>query len=158
MFGRISSIGSIETHYFLMKNGHVFSDKQPIYLNPDQESETKVGFADVSLDLSNQANIKYLSAKENYSFNEKKLEDLNFITTSPLQIVSLATALIPFLEHDDANRALMGSNMQRQAVPLLYTQKPIIGTGLEAIAPLDSGMLLKNYSEGVVIESSAAMI
>jgi DNA-directed RNA polymerase subunit beta len=158
MFGRISSIGSIETPYFLIKNGQVFSEKQPIYLNPDQESETKVGFADVSLDLMNQANVKYLSSKENYSFNEKKLEDLNFITTSPLQIVSLATALIPFLEHDDANRALMGSNMQRQAVPLLYTQKPIIGTGLEAIAPMDSGMLLKNYSEGTVIESSSAMI
>ena len=62
--------------------------------------------------------------KENDLFSVKKTNDVNFITTSPLQVASLATALIPFLEHDDANRALMGSNMQRQAVPLLYSQKP----------------------------------
>ena len=85
-------------------------------------------------------------------------EDVNFITTSPIQVISLATALIPFIEHDDANRALMGSNMQRQAVPLLYTQKPIIGTGLECAAILDSGMIIKNYSEGNVSFSSSTHI
>jgi DNA-directed RNA polymerase subunit beta len=83
---------------------------------------------------------------------------VNFITTSPLQIVSLATALIPFLEHDDANRALMGSNMQRQAVPLLYTQKPIVGTGLEVNCLLDSEMVIKSYSEGLVHFSSSAVV
>ena len=99
-----------------------------------------------------------MSQLDNYLFSVKKVEDINFLTTSPLQVVSLATALIPFLEHDDANRALMGSNMQRQAVPLLYTQKPIIGTGFESIAILDSGMIIKSYCQGKVIHSCSKLI
>jgi len=155
MFGRLGSLGSIETPYFLMENSHVYSDKHPIYLNPDQEAETKVGFADVSLNAQQNVVDEYISVKENVLFSVKKTNEVKFITTSPLQIVSLATALIPFLEHDDANRALMGSNMQRQAVPLLYTQKPIIGTGLEATAILDSGMVIKSYCEGQVYFASS---
>jgi len=158
MFGRISSLGSIETPYFFMNQGTVFSEKHPIFLNPEQESETIIAFCDVNLNKEKQIEKEYLSGKENYSFSVKKLNDVNFITTSPLQIVSLATALIPFLEHDDANRALMGSNMQRQAVPLLYTQKPIVGTGLESVAILDSEMVIKNYSEGIVDFASAKQI
>tara|TARA_B110000091_G_scaffold172141_1_gene185309 strand:- start:6378 stop:9920 length:3543 start_codon:yes stop_codon:yes gene_type:complete len=158
MFGRIGSLGSIETPYFFMNQGHVFSDKKTVFLNPDQESETKIAFCDVTLSNKKEIHEPYLSAKENYLFTVKKTEDINFITTSPLQIVSLATALIPFLEHDDANRALMGSNMQRQAVPLLYTQKPIVGTGLECAAILDSGMVIKNYSEGIVKFASSELI
>ena len=158
MFGRIGSLGSIETPYFFMNNAHVYADKKTIFLNPDQESQTRVAFCDV--ELNNLQNIKqnYLSVKENYLFSVKKTNDVNFITTSPLQVVSLATALIPFLEHDDANRALMGSNMQRQAVPLLYSQKPIIGTGLESAAILDSSMIIKNYSEGIVEFASSERI
>ena len=158
MYSRIGTLGSLETPYFLMKDGNVFCDKQPIFLNPEQESETIIAFADVGINNENKIKDSYLSAKENYLFSVKKLNNINFITTSPLQIVSLATALIPFLEHDDANRALMGSNMQRQAVPLLYTQKPIIGTGLEAVAILDSGMVIKNYCEGYVKFSSSQKI
>jgi DNA-directed RNA polymerase subunit beta len=155
MFGRIGSLGSIETPYFLMENSHVFSEKTPIYLNPDQEAETKVAFADVSLNAQKNVVNEYISVKDNTLFSVKKTNDVKFITTSPLQIVSLATALIPFLEHDDANRALMGSNMQRQAVPLLYTQKPIVGTGLEPTAILDSGMIVKSYCQGTVEFSSS---
>ena len=158
MYSRIGTLGSLETPYFLMKDGNVFCDKQPIFLNPEQESETIIAFADVGINNENKIKDTYLSAKENYLFSVKKVNNINFITTSPLQIVSLATALIPFLEHDDANRALMGSNMQRQAVPLLYTQKPIIGTGLEAVAILDSGMVIKNYCEGFVKFSSSQKI
>ena len=158
LLGRLGSLGSIETPYFLLENGKVFSEKQPIYLNPDQEAETRVGFADVSLDKDKIILNEYLSVKENIVFSVKKRDEVKFITTSPLQIVSLATALIPFLEHDDANRALMGSNMQRQAVPLLYTQKPIIGTGLEAAAILDSGMVIKSYCQGKVNFSSSNSI
>jgi DNA-directed RNA polymerase subunit beta len=158
MYGRISSLGSIETPYFFMNKGAVFSEKKPIFLNPEQEAQTIIAFSDVNLNREKKIEKTYLSAKENYSFSVKKLNDINFITTSPLQIVSLATALIPFLEHDDANRALMGSNMQRQAVPLLYTQKPIVGTGLESIAIIDSEMVIKNYSEGVVEFSSSKKI
>jgi DNA-directed RNA polymerase subunit beta len=158
MFGRISSLGSIETPYFLMDKGIVFSEKTPIFLNPEQESETRIAFGDVSLSKTKKVNTEYISIKENNLFSVKKVEDVNFITTSPIQIVSLATALIPFLEHDDANRALMGANMQRQSVPLLYTQKPLIGTGLESACILDSGMLIKSYSEGFVEFSSASSI
>ena len=158
MLGRISSLGWIETPYFIMENSKIASDYQPIFLNPEQESETEVAFCDVSLNKEKNVNAEYLSVKDNYSFSVKKKEDVNFMTTSPLQIISLATALIPFIEHDDANRALMGSNMQRQAVPLIYTQKPIVGTGLEATAILDSGMVIKSYCEGFVFSSSSHLI
>jgi len=158
MFGRISGLGWIETPYFLLKDKTVFSNNTPIFLNPDQESETKIAFADIPIDKDRQVKIDYLSVKENYSFSVKKQKEVNFVTMSPLQIISLATALIPFVEHNDANRALMGSNMQRQAVPLVYSQKPIIGTGLEAPAILDSGMVIKNYCEGTVISSCVNLI
>ena len=158
LFARISDLGSIETPYFYMKNKKVFSEKRPIFLNPEQESETKIAFADISLNNKKYIEKEYISIKKNYFFLLEKTKNINFITTSPLQIVSVATALIPFLEHNDANRALMGSNMQRQAVPLLYTQKPIVGTGLESSVVLDSGMVIKTYCEGIVIHSSAYSI
>ena len=158
LYGRINSIGSIETPYFFMQNGTVFSQKRPIFLNPEQESEIKIAFGDVSLTKQRKINAKFVSIKDNYLFSVKKIEDINFLTTSPLQVVSLATALIPFLEHDDANRALMGSNMQRQAVPLLYSQKAIVGTGFESAAILDSGMVIKSYCEGIVEYASSSFI
>jgi DNA-directed RNA polymerase subunit beta len=158
MFGRLGSLGSIETPYFLMDENKVLNDKRPIFLNPHQESETKIAFCDVSLNKDQQIKQEYLSVKENSIFSVKKPKDVSFMTTSPLQIVSLATSLIPFLEHNDANRALMGSNMQRQAVPLLYTQKPIVGTGFEPSAILDSGMIIKSYSQGKVEFSSGYSI
>jgi DNA-directed RNA polymerase subunit beta len=158
MFGRLGSLGSIETPYFLMNENKVFNDKRAIFLNPEQESETKIAFCDVSLTKEQKVTEDYLSVKENFIFSVKKQKDVPFMTTSPLQIVSLATSLIPFLEHDDANRALMGSNMQRQAVPLLYTQKPIVGTGFEPSAILDSGMVVKSYSQGTVEFSSGYSI
>ena len=158
MYGRLGVLGSIETPYFFMDKGRVFSEKHPLFLNPEEESETVIAFSDFKLSKKQQIEKDYLSSKENYIFSVKKLEELNFITTSPLQIISVATTLIPFLEHDDANRALMGSNMQRQAVPLLYTQKPIIGTGLEPVAILDSAMVIKNYSQGIVEFASAKKI
>ena len=158
LYGRINSLGSIETPYFLTKNNYVFSNKKPIFLSPEQESETTIAVCDVSLNNKKEIENEYLSCKENNLFSLKKTKDINFITTSPLQIVSLATALIPFLEHDDANRALMGSNMQRQAVPLVYSQKAIVGTGLESVAILDSSMVIKSYCQGKVNFSSSYLI
>ena len=158
LYGRINSLGSIETPYFLTKNNYVFSNKKPIFLSPEQESETTIAVCDVSLNNKKEIENEYLSCKENNLFSLKKTKDINFITTSPLQIVSLATALIPFLEHDDANRALMGSNMQRQAVPLVYSQKAIVGTGLESVAILDSSMVIKSYCQGRVNFSSSYLI
>nr|YP_009545351.1 RNA polymerase beta subunit [Mallomonas splendens]AYO28505.1 RNA polymerase beta subunit [Mallomonas splendens] len=158
LYGRINSLGSIETPYFFLENGTFNSKKRTIFLNPEQESETKIAFGDVSLTKERKINNQYLSIKENYLFSVKKPQEINFLTISPLQVVSLATSLIPFLEHDDANRALMGSNMQRQAVPLLYPQKAIVGTGLESIAILDSGMIIKSYCQGKVVFSSSLSI
>ncbi len=158
LYARISSLGSIETPYFFKNEKKVFSNKKPVFLSPEQEGVTKIAVCDVSLTENNQIATEYISSKENNLFSLKKTKDINFITTSPLQIVSLATALIPFLEHDDANRALMGSNMQRQAVPLIYAQKPIVGTGLESLAILDSSMVIKSYCEGTVAFSSSYLI
>jgi len=158
LYGRISSLGSIETPYFLVKEGTVFSEKKAIFLSSEQESDTKIAVCDISLNNKKVIKEKYISIKQKNLFLLEKSKDINFITTSPLQIISLATALIPFLEHDDANRALMGSNMQRQAVPLIYTQKPIVGTGLEAISILDSSMVIKSYCEGIVKYSSSYVI
>jgi DNA-directed RNA polymerase subunit beta len=158
MYGRIGSLGWIETPYFLIENATVSDIKKPIFLNPEQESETRIAVADIPLSNLRKIQSEYLSVKENYSFSVTKTNELDFLTTSPLQIISLATALIPFVEHNDANRALMGSNMQRQAVPLIYSQKPIIGTGLESIAILDSGMVIKTYCEGKVIIASSSVI
>jgi DNA-directed RNA polymerase subunit beta len=158
IYGRISALGSIDTPYFLIENGRIFSEKSPIFLNPEQESNTKIAFCDLSVSSKQEIEKKYISIKENYSFSVQKKEEVNFMTTSPLQIISLGSALIPFIEHDDANRALMGSNMQRQAVPLLYPKKPIIGTGFESIAILDSSLIIKSYSEGRVITSSSYCI
>lgn len=158
MLGRISSLGWIETPYFFMNQKKIFSDSQPVFLNPEQESQTKVAVCDIGLTSENKIIENYLPIKEDYSFSVKQKKLLNFMTTSPIQIISLATSLIPFVEHDDANRALMGSNMQRQAVPLIYTQKPIVGTGYEAAAILDSGMIIKSYSEGFVTNASANYI
>ena len=153
LFGRLHYLGWIETPYFVMENSMVFSRKSPIFLNPEEEAKKAIAFCDVALTKENKITAEYISTKEDYSFSLKKSKDVHFMTTSPLQMISLATSLIPFIEHDDANRALMGSNMQRQAVPLLYPQKPIVGTGLESAACLDSGMVTKSYSEGTVILS-----
>jgi DNA-directed RNA polymerase subunit beta len=83
---------------------------------------------------------------------------VDYVAVSPVQIVSVATSLIPFLEHDDANRALMGSNMQRQAVPLLKPERPLVGTGLEAQAARDSGMVVVSRTDGEVVYVDATKI
>lgn len=156
MFARMDSLGSLETPYFLIKNSKVFSNRRPIFLNPEQESTIEIGFSDIFFRKGKEEKIfqDYLSIKSKNLFSVRKKSQINFLTTSPLQIISLATSLIPFLEHDDANRALMGSNMQRQAVPLLYPQKAIVGTGQEVAAILDSGMVVKSYCEGTVFLSN----
>ena len=158
LYGRVNEMGCIETPYFLMNEKKIFVEKRPIFLNANQESEVTIAFCDSSFDSFDPIPNEFLSTKENYSFSIKKAETVPFITPSPIQMISLATALIPFVEHDDANRALMGSNMQRQSVPLLFTQKPIVGTGLESVTVVDSGMVVKTYHEGVVEYSSCTRI
>lgn len=153
MLGRVSKFGWIEAPYFFMKDSAISAAKKTIFLNPEQEASTVVAFADIPLNAKNFNKVNFVSTKENYTFYIKNSHKINFITTSPLQVISPATALIPFVEHDDANRALMGSNMQRQAVPLIFCQKPIVGTGLEPAIILDSGVVIKAVSCGLVVQS-----
>lgn len=158
LHSRISSLGWLETPYCLIKNGNLETNQKILYLNPEQESQGKIAFCDTSISKDGKINAEYLSVKEDISFTTQKRAEVRFLSLSPLQLLSVATTLIPFMEHDDANRALMGSNMQRQAVPLLYPQKAIVGTGLETTSIIDSGMVIKTYSEGYVKMANACFI
>lgn len=158
LFARVGKHGFLETPYFSFIDGNYQNNKQIIYLDPAKESQVEVGFSDIILSSNKDILSKYVSVKKNYSFLIKKIKDLDYLFISPLQIFSLAASLIPFIEHNDANRALMGSNMQRQAVPLLIPQKSIVGTGLEATAAADSTVVIKAISEGVVLLSTSEFI
>jgi DNA-directed RNA polymerase subunit beta len=164
MYGRINPLGWIDTPYFFVDNGKINKNLPLIYLNPEQEAKTSIAFCDIKFNLNNkndnleEVKEEYLSVKEDYIFRLEKTKKVSFLTMSPLQIVSLATSLIPFVEHNDANRALMGSNMQRQALPLLYSQKAIVGTGMESNAILDSGLIIKSVCEGKVFHTSSHFI
>ena len=158
IFGRINWLNNIETPYFYIKNGNILSNKKPIFLNTEQENNYKIAFTDISQNKKTNILNDYFSIKMKYNFLLKKLKNIDFILISSLQIISLDTALIPFIEHNDTNRALMGANMQRQTIPLIYSQKALVGTGLESISILDSNSVIKAYSEGVVIYVSSTCI
>jgi len=155
LYSRTNTFGTIETPYFFIKKKEILIKKNPYFLTPSQEICFKIGFSNSHLININK---NYISVKENSFFGNEKLSKTSFVTISPSQIFSLGIGLVPFLEHDDANRVLMGSNMQRQAVPLMYPQKVIVGTGLEINCLTDSGLIIKNYSEGIVIQASSKQI
>ena len=113
-----------------------------VYLAADEEEEHHVAQANAALDDDGHFVDERVPARYRDQFPEARPNQIEYMDVSPKQVVSVATALIPFLEHDDANRALMGSNMQRQAVPLLEPEAPIVGTGMEARAALDSGQVV----------------
>nr|BDA98857.1 RNA polymerase beta subunit [Chroomonas debatzensis] len=152
---RINSYGFIETPFYKVQNGKVLKEEQPIYLTADQENDSWIAPGDISLDSSNVIQGEMIPVRHRQEFTTTKADQVNYMAVSPIQVISIATSLIPFLEHDDANRALMGSNMQRQAVPLLFPESPLVGTGLEAQAARDSGMVTVSSAEGVVTYVSA---
>ncbi|HEY8136161.1 MAG TPA: DNA-directed RNA polymerase subunit beta, partial [Candidatus Limnocylindrales bacterium] len=129
-----------------------------VYLAADEEEEHHVAQANAKLDAKGYFVDERIPARFRDSFPEARPNQIEYMDVSPKQVVSVATALIPFLEHDDANRALMGSNMQRQAVPLLEPEAPIVGTGMEAKAALDSGQVLTSKVTGVVTSVTAERI
>jgi len=129
-----------------------------VYLAADEEEEHHVAQANAPLDDDGRFVDERVPARYRDSFPEARPNQIEYMDVSPKQVVSVATALIPFLEHDDANRALMGSNMQRQAVPLLEPEAPIVGTGMEAKAALDSGQVLQSRVAGVVTSVTAERI
>ena len=158
VYARVNSFGFIETPFFRVKNGIILTNRPAIYLTADEEDELKIAPADLSIDNTGKIEQEVVTVRYKQEFILVLVTEVELISVSTVQIISSATALIPFLEHDDANRALMGSNMQRQAVPLLYPTKAIIGTGLENQLAADAGMVTISYNEGYVLNVTSTLI
>ena len=154
VYARVNSFGFIETPFFQVKNGVVLQTQPAIYLTADEEDKLKIAPADTQINENGLITQEQLTDRYHQEFKKIPSTEVQLIAVSTVQIISSAAALIPFLEHDDANRALMGSNMQRQAVPLLYPTKPIIGTGLENQLATDAGMVVISYTDGQVVDVS----
>jgi DNA-directed RNA polymerase subunit beta len=122
-----------------------------VYLSADEEDKYTVAQANAPIDGSGHFTVQHTACRSRHAFKDLPVTEVDWMDVSPKQTVSVATALIPFLEHDDANRALMGSNMQRQAVPLLVTESPIVGTGMEGHAARNSGELIIARKAGTVV-------
>ncbi|MBM2838660.1 MAG: rpoB [Deltaproteobacteria bacterium] len=155
-YGRVNEYGFIETPYRVVEGGKV--SKEIKFLTALEEEEHVIAQADAPLDKEGRFNVPLISARRAGEFIMVRPEDVTLMDVSPKQLVSVAASLIPFLEHDDANRALMGSNMQRQAVPLLRTEAPLIGTGMEHVVARDSGVAIVGRREGVVESVDASRI
>jgi len=121
------------------------------YLSADEEDKYTVAQANAPIDASGHFTVQHTACRSRHAFKDLPVTEVDWMDVSPKQTVSVATALIPFLEHDDANRALMGSNMQRQAVPLLVTESPIVGTGMEGHAARNSGELIIARKSGTIV-------
>jgi DNA-directed RNA polymerase subunit beta len=147
-YARVNKYGFLETPYRKVVDGKV--TPEIIYLSADQEDFYRVAPGDLKVDPSGELIGDLIPVRYRNDFLATPPNQVDFVAVSPVQIVSLGTALIPFLEHDDANRALMGANMQRQAVPLLKSEKPIVGTGLERQVARDSGMCVIARAPGVI--------
>ena len=153
-YGRINAFGFVETPYRRVKGGKV-SDKVD-YLTADEEDLYVIAQANAPLTPDNRfAEDRVSVRKRGGELELVRAETVDYMDVSPRQMVSVATAMIPFLEHDDANRALMGSNMQRQAVPLLRSESPLVGTGMELHAAVDAGDVVVAQKPGAVTEVSA---
>nr|YP_001019104.1 RNA polymerase beta subunit [Chlorokybus atmophyticus]Q19V98.2 RecName: Full=DNA-directed RNA polymerase subunit beta; AltName: Full=PEP; AltName: Full=Plastid-encoded RNA polymerase subunit beta; Short=RNA polymerase subunit beta [Chlorokybus atmophyticus]ABD62240.2 beta subunit of RNA polymerase [Chlorokybus atmophyticus] len=147
---RVNPYGFLESPFYPTKNRKVFKKTLPIYLSPDQEDELRVSPGDLLLSSSGKLEGKTVPIRYKQDFSTSRSDQVDYVGISPIQAISIATSLIPFLEHDDANRALMGSNMQRQAVPVIRPERPVVGTGLEAQAALDSGTVIVARHDGIV--------
>jgi DNA-directed RNA polymerase subunit beta len=153
---RINSFGFIESPYRRVDKGVVTLKTE--YLTADQEDTVTIAQANADMDDNGHFMAKRVLARFRGEYPMAKPEELDYMDVSPKQIVSAAASLIPFLEHDDANRALMGCNMQRQAVPLLRTDAPIVGTGMEKKVAIDSGAVVVAEAAGVVESATAESI
>lgn len=147
---RVNAYGFIETPFYPVENGRVRRDITPIYMTADEEDDLRVAPGDIPIDQDNMILGDQVPVRYRQDFTTTSPQEVDYVAISPVQIISVATSLIPFLEHDDANRALMGSNMQRQAVPLLRPERPLVGTGLEGQAARDSGMVIVSRSNGEI--------
>jgi len=155
---RVNKSGFLETPFWRVLNGKVIKTGNPIYLTADIEDLYKIAPADIATNADNYLARNVIPVRYKQDFVNVTPSEVDFIAISPIQVVSVAASLIPFFEHDDANRALMGSNMQRQSVPLILPQKPIVGTGLENQIAIDSGMTLNAQVSGIVNSVTANKI
>ena len=145
---KVNDYGFIESPFFVVKDGKVTDEV--VYMTADEDENFRCAPADVQLNPDNTFKDEYVPIRYRSEFTMSESSKVDYVGVSPIQIISVATSLIPFIEHDDANRALMGSNMQRQSVPLLITERPRVGTGMEARAAKDSGMVLVSDVDGTV--------
>ena len=150
VYAKVNSMGFIETPYRKVEDGVVDIKGEPIYLSAEEEEEKMIAQATVQVDDSGKILHDKVIARQEGDFPVVEPKAVHYTDVAPNQISSISASLIPFLEHDDANRALMGSNMMRQAVPLLRPQAPIVGTGLERQVASDSRVLINAEGEGVV--------
>ena len=155
-YARVNKYGFIETPYRRVINSTV--GKEVVYLSAMEEGRYTIAQANAETDEKGKFTEDLVSCRKGGNFIMSRPEDIDFIDVSPKQLVSVATALIPFLENDDANRALMGSNMQRQAVPLIQTEAPSVGTGMEAAVARDSGATIIAKRSGIVDQVDATRI
>jgi DNA-directed RNA polymerase subunit beta len=153
---RINEFGFIETPYRKVENGRVRDDLD--YLTADQEENFIVAQANTAVDSHGKFTSPKVSVRYRGEFLEVEPDKVHYMDVSPKQLVSVAASLIPFLEHDDANRALMGSNMQRQGVPLLISESPVVGTGMEGKVARDSYAMMISEGPGKVASVTANMI
>ena len=155
-YARVNKYGFIESPYRRVHNKHVTDDVQ--YLSAMEEAKYTIAQANATIDARGKITDELVSCRKHGDFVMTTPDQVEFIDVSPKQLVSVAAALVPFLENDDANRALMGSNMQRQAVPLLRPEAPLVGTGLEDVVARDSGSAIAARRAGIVDQVDATRI
>ncbi len=155
-FARVNDYGFIETPYRVVQNGRVTNEVK--YLSALEEERLAIAQANAAIDDKGRLTSDLVSARKAGEFVMLPPAEIQMMDVSPNQLVSVAASMVPFLENDDANRALMGSNMQRQAVPLMRTQAPLIGTGMEAVVARDSGVTVVARRDGVVESVDASRI
>lgn len=157
-YAKINPYGMLQSPYYKVYKGFVLKNTGIFYLSAEQEEKIKLAAADIFVSQISCLPKALIPVRFAEDFTKIPRSQVQFIGVSTIQMISIATSLIPFLEHDDANRALMGSNMQRQAVPLIRTERPIVGTGLEARAVSDSGHVIIANKSGFVTHVSANKI
>ena len=155
-YAKVNEFGFVETPYRVVKDGVVTNEIK--YLTALEEGDYPIAQANAPIDKDGRFINEVVSARVRGEFTMVRRSDVKYMDVSPTQLVSVSSSLIPFLEHDDANRALMGSNMQRQAVPLLVTERPLIGTGMEKIVARDCGLTIVAEADGVVEYADASHI
>ncbi len=155
-YARVNEYGFIETPYSVVKGGTVYEDVK--FLTAFEEKEHPIAQANATIDEKRRYINPLVTSRVGGEFMMVKADDIELMDISPNQLVSVSASLIPFLENDDANRALMGSNMQRQAVPLMVSKAPLVGTGIEGVVAKDSGVTVVARHDGIVVDVDASRI